>query len=84
MLSIYQALLAVYRAILLLFFVNFTVRDSMVILLLNMAVVMQRKLTPARISHDSYHGISDVAPSNFSKRKLLDKGSKLNFMCDLN
>lgn len=26
-------------------------------------------------------GISDVAPSNFSTRKLLDERSKLNFIC---
>jgi len=26
-------------------------------------------------------GISDVAPSNFSMRKLLDKRSKLDFIC---
>jgi hypothetical protein len=54
-------------------FVNSTVLDSIVTLLLNMTVVMQRKLATARISHDSYHGISDVALSNFSTRKLLDK-----------
>jgi len=46
-----------------------------------MVVVMQRNLASARISHESYHGISDVAPSNFSTRKLLDKRSKLNFIC---